>query len=277
MKAFIIFFLLFAATPLFAEEISTSNAPVLNPNNVIESNKDEIEGTISFEMRGVKNEPMEIDEDEDYLKDIDWGIYSKVGDPLEGYNRFMFNFNNGLYEFTLGPLAKGYAAILPSDLRLAISNAFDNIAMPMHLLSSIFQGDGEKAARVLKRFLINTTLGLGGLGDVAAHNFDLPKVKEDMEQALTNNNVAPGSYIVWPIIGPSTAAGTFGKVLDTLLNPVTWIVPDFLTNAAIRSGGFVNDLSFYPELRDKITAGSIDPYLASRDAFLQYRQGLLKE
>ena len=262
------------ALPVFADE----NAIV-----IAEGNSNDIEATMSFELGNPKGNNQgkavvsdQENEDEDYLLDED-GVYSNVEDPLEGYNRTMFQFNNVLYDGLLEPVAMGYSKVLPYDFRLAVSNFFDNLAMPMHFMSSFLQGDEEKTIRVLKRFAINTTVGMLGMGDVAAHNFDLPKVHEDMEQALTKNSDNPGPYIEWPLIGSSTAAGTVGKVLDAVLNPAFWLIGDFGTSIAVSGENMVNELSFNPDVRRKIQEGAVDPYLAVQDAYLQYRENKLKE
>jgi phospholipid-binding lipoprotein MlaA len=258
----------FLVVPVFASEKTLV---------VAENNGDDIEATMSFQLGDPEGKATDSKaEDEDYLEEEE-GVYSNVQDPFEGYNRTMFQFNNALYNGLFEPIATGYAAVLPYDFRVAVSNLFDNLAMPMHFTSSFIQGDEEKTLRVLKRFAINTTLGMFGMGDVAAENFDLPKVYEDMEQALTKNSTNPGPYIEWPIIGPSTAAGTVGKVLDAFLNPAFWLVGDFWTGAAITGEKMTNELSFTPDIRRKVQEGAVDPYLAVQDTYLQYRQNQLKK
>ena len=91
----------------------------------------------------------------------------ELSDPFEGYNRFMFEFNEGFYEHLMEPIARGYRDVMNEDIRMVISNIFNNALAPVKLVSSFLQGDLDKTGRVIGRTIINTTLGLGGMFDVA--------------------------------------------------------------------------------------------------------------
>ncbi len=218
------------------------------------------------------------EEDEDYLNEEDSVATSEsVSDPAEGYNRAMSQFNTVLFDGLLSPVATGYATIFPRDFRVGVSNFFDNLAMPVHFFSALFQGDDVKAGHVLERFVINTSLGMLGMGDVAAYSFDLPKVDDRMEDALIAAGTEKGSYVVLPFFGPTTTRGIVGKVLDGFLSPTWLFVPDVWSSVALTGEENINELSFHPDVRKKITEGAIDPYIAIQDAYIQFLLAKEKE
>ena len=96
----------------------------------------------------------------------------------------MFGFNEGFYEHFMEPIARGYRDLVSSDIRLAISNVFNNALAPVRLVSSVLQGDMNKTGRVIGRTLINTTIGLGGMFDVADKGFGIKSVNEDLDQVF---------------------------------------------------------------------------------------------
>ncbi len=201
----------------------------------------------------------------------------ELKDPLEGYNRFMFSVNENIYDYFMEPVARGYRAVLHEDIRIALKNIFDNALSPVKFVSSVVQGDLDKSARVLSRLVINTTVGLGGIFDVAGDGYEVENVNEDFDQALGYHGVNTGPYIVLPFFGPSTARGVAGRVVDSFLNPTTFFSPSFLVGAGISMEEKVNDVSFIIEDKKSIDESAIDEYESVRDFYHQYREGLLKE
>lgn len=200
-----------------------------------------------------------------------------VDDPFESYNRFMFDVNEGLYDYFIEPVARGYRFVLPEDVRIIIGNLFDNVAAPVKLVSSLIQGDMDKSGRVLGRFLINSTVGLGGMFDVAGQEYDIANVNEDMDQALGKRGVPTGPYIVWPFFGPSTARGTVGLGVDSLLSPTFLLGAPFTVGAGVTAGETVNNVSFIIEDKESLEESAIDEYESVRDFYLQYRENLLRD
>ena len=200
-----------------------------------------------------------------------------VDDPFESYNRFMFDVNEGLYDYFIEPVARGYRFVLPEDVRIIIGNLFDNVAAPVKLVSSLIQGDMDKSGRVLGRFLINSTVGLGGMFDVAGQEYDIANVNEDMDQALGKRGVPTGPYIVWPFFGPSTARGTVGLGVDSLLSPTFLLGAPFTVGAGVTAGETVNNVSFIIEDKASLEESAIDEYESVRDFYLQYRENLLRD
>jgi len=201
-----------------------------------------------------------------------------LSDPFERwYNRPVYVFNDYFYEYLMRPVAESYRFIIPEDLRLIIRNMFRNILFPQRLVSSLFQGDFEKTGRVLSRTLINTTLGIGGMFEVANPEFGIKPVDEDFGQAMGKWGIPTGPYIVLPILGPSSARDAVGVTVDAVLNPLFWLVPDFITGASITSGQMVNEVSFYIEDIKAFKDGAIDPYISFRDFYHQRREKLIDD
>ena len=192
-------------------------------------------------------------------------------------NRAVYSFNDTLMDYFFSPLAKGYRAIMPEEGRIAVRNVFHNISAPARLVSSIVQLDAGKSGRVLSRFLINSTFGLGGMLDVAGQEFEIDKVDEDFGQALAVRGVPAGPYLVLPIFGPSTTRHAFGRVIDSLLNPITYFGAGFLVNAGVSAAEQVNTFSFFIDEFESLEEGSIDPYESMRHFYLKNRERQIAE
>ena len=200
-----------------------------------------------------------------------------LNDPFVGYNRWMYNVNEGLYDYFMEPLAKGWRFVVPEDFRIIIRNAFDNAISPVKLVSSLVQGDFDKSGRVLSRVLINTTVGLGGMLDVAGQEYGIENVNEDFDQALGHYDVPTGPYIVLPFFGPSTARNVTGRVVDSFLSPAIFFAPSFLVSAGITVSETTNDVSFIIDDKKALQESAVDEYESVRDFYHQYREGLVKE
>ena len=201
----------------------------------------------------------------------------ELTDPMEGFNRFMFDVNEGIYDNVMEPVARGYRAVIAEDFRMAIGNIFDNAAAPVKLLSSVLQGDFAKSGRVIARTLINTTVGIGGLLDVAGQEYDIKNVNEDFDQVLGRHGVPTGPYIVLPVLGPSTLRNAAGRVVDSLMSPGIAFAPGIAAGAAINLSENINDVSFILDDKEQLEDSAIDEYESVRDFYQQYRHGLMNE
>ena len=201
----------------------------------------------------------------------------ELSDPFEGYNRFMFNFNDGLYEHVMDPVARGYRDFLHVDIRIAISNAFSNAMSPIKFASSLLQGDVEKTGRVLGRLIINTTIGLGGLFDVADKGFGIKSVNEDFDQTLGSYGIPTGPYVMLPLLGPSTLRNMAGRFADSFLDPTVVFSPGIAESVAISMGDTINDTSFIVDDIKQLDKDAIDKYESVRDFYHQYRFNLVNE
>jgi len=196
-------------------------------------------------------------------------------DPFEGYNRWMYGVNEGIYDYFMEPVARGYRAVVHENIRLAIRNVFDNALSPVKFVSSVLQGDLDKSARVLSRLVLNTTVGIGGLFDVAGDGYDVENVQEDMDQALGHWGVPTGPYLVLPFFGPSSTRDFTGRVMDSLLSPTSHFSPSFLVGAGITLEERTNSVSFIIDDKKSIDDSALDEYESVRDFYYQYREGLL--
>jgi phospholipid-binding lipoprotein MlaA len=195
-----------------------------------------------------------------------------ISDPLESFNRAMFGFNDKLYFWVLKPVAQGYKKVVPEAPRVGVNNFFSNLRFPIRFVSSLLQADFSGAATELGRFAVNTIWGVGGLLDPASSKqLDIPKNEADLGQTLGVYGLGQGFYIVWPVLGPSSARDSIGIVGDFFLYPVSYISPwyDWL---AVRAYEEVNETSLRIGDYEFVKEAAIDPYVALRDAYGQYRQ-----
>ncbi len=199
-----------------------------------------------------------------------------VADPLYPWNRAMFHFNDKLYFWVLKPLARGYRAVIPKPARSGVKNFFHNLTMPIRMVSCILQGKGRAASAELTRFLINSTVGVLGFGNPAKRWPELNPSEEDLGQTLATYGIGNGIYIVWPVLGPSTLRDSVGMVGDWFLKPVFYVRP---TEASLEIWAVekVNDTSFRIGDYESLKEAAIDPYVALRNAYIQYRKKKVEE
>lgn len=213
----------------------------------------------------------ESDFDEDFFEDEFGEDKVEIADPLATWNRAMFHFNDKLYFWLLKPVARAYKAITPEIFRIGVKNFFRNLATPIRLANCILQGKGEAAGREFARFVMNTTLGVFGLGSPADDQPELkPPDEEDLGQTFAVYGAGNGFYIVWPVIGPSTLRDSIGKTGDWFINPVNYIEP---WEAYWAAWGLdkVNQTSFRIGDYEALKKSAIDPYVAVRNVYLQFR------
>ena len=212
----------------------------------------------------------EFDEFDDW--DDDEGGELSFSDPLEPMNRFFFVFNDKLYYWVLKPVNTVYTAVLPYDFRLVIGNFVNNLAAPIRFLNNLLQGKFADSGIVLSRFLINSTLGVAGLGDPAYMDFGLVPKPEDFGQTLAVWGVGEGFYLCWPVIGPSNVRDTFGFAGDAYSHPMVYYVDDFSVSVGYYVGSRVNLLSLNPDVYEDLKKYSLDPYVSMRQLYLDYRR-----
>lgn len=231
-----------------------------------------------FAADALGSEMLMEEDNEDYYGEIE-----KTADPFEGYNRMIYQFNDKLYFYALKPIAQGYKKIVPGKARLSVRKFFANVAMPVRFTNCALQGKMRGAGVELSRFVINSTLGLAGLFDPAKSFFKLQKYDVDSDQTLGSYGVKTGSFLMLPVFGPATVRSSFGLLGDTLLNPTTWIFPNYLdyTYLLIRTYEIVNEASLTLGEYEDLKKAAIDPYIALRNAYLQHlkskTRGQMKE
>lgn len=194
-----------------------------------------------------------------------------ISDPLEGMNRAFFTFNDKFYFWVLKPGCTLYAAYFPPGVRTSVRNAFANFHFPIRFVNNLLQGKFKGAGIELARFTINSTMGCGGLFEVANKDFNLPAQNEDFGRTLGHWGVSHGFYVVWPFLGPSSLRDTFGLAGDSAADPATWIVPELWQDATIKSGNVMNNTSLKIGEYEDFKKSAIDPYVSMREAYIQYR------
>lgn len=201
----------------------------------------------------------------------------EICDPLEPVNRFFFQFNDKLYFWALKPVAQGYAAAVPEVMRNSIKRSFKNLLMPVRLANNLLQANIKGAGEELSRFLINSTVGVLGMADPAREKFDLQPADEDLGQTLGVYGVGNGIFICWPFLGPSTLRDTVGLFGDSYLNPLSYLyMSDSRTAVATFTGREVNNTSLSIGDYENFIESAFDPYIALRDAYVQYRRNKVK-
>jgi len=195
-------------------------------------------------------------------------------DPLEGFNRAMYTFNDKLDQYLLTPLAKGYRYVTPTPVRRSISNFFSNLHDPPIMLNNLLQGKPKQATSDFTRFLVNSTFGVFGLFDVATI-WDLPKHDEDFGQTLAVWGVGSGPYLVLPFFGPSDMRDAPALVVDWEMYPLTHM-QDRGTRNTILVVEVVDKRAQLLEASEILKqAAGADPYVFVREAYRQQRLNLI--
>ena len=199
-------------------------------------------------------------------------------DPWENLNRGTFAFNEKFDKYLLSPLAKGYRLIFPSEVRTGVRNFLNNLSEPWSSINSILQGDLKNTGNSLARFLINSTIGVLGIFDVAtAIGFE--NQKEDFGQTLAVHGVGPGPYLVLPFLGPSTLRDAIGKVTALFGDPVTLALERNNKDEWIWIGMAIKGVDFREQNLEKIdnlNATSVDFYATLRSLYLERRSSMIR-
>jgi len=205
--------------------------------------------------------------------DVPGDLVAETEDPLEGLNRVVFGFNQVVDHLVLEPSARIYRAVIPRPVRTGVTNVLNNLASPITLTNDILQGNPEAAANTIKRFMVNSTLGIGGIFDHAT-GLGEPLHYEDFGQTLGVWGVGSGPYLVIPILGPSNPRDASGMVVDTAVNPMTWILYDApLWQKSIPVGTqIVVSREAILDDYDNLRKNSPDLYASVRDLYAQKRQ-----
>lgn len=196
-------------------------------------------------------------------------------DPWEGPNRAVFGFNEGVDRYVLEPVAIGWDFLLPQRAQWGVSNFFDNLRMPLVFVNDLLQLKPVAAAQDVGRFVVNTTLGVVGLVDVASR-LDIPANDEDFGQTLGRYGVPPGPYVVLPLLGPSTVRDTFGLAADGASRPEAWLV-EGLVLAGARVVEVVNTRSRLIEEFRENRRTAFDYYVFVRNAYLSNRERKVRD
>ncbi|WP_175721467.1 MlaA family lipoprotein [Burkholderia anthina] len=195
------------------------------------------------------------------------------GDPLEGFNRTMYKFNDTVDTYALKPVAKGYQYVVPQPVRESVTNFFSNIGDVYIAANNIVQLRIADGVGDIMRVVINTVFGVGGLFDVATIA-KLPKHTADFGITMGRYGMPSGPYLVLPLLGPSTVRDTAGLGVDYVGNPLTYVKPDGLS-WGLFGVNLVNARANLLGAGDVLDAAALDKYSFVRNAYLQRRQMLI--
>jgi phospholipid-binding lipoprotein MlaA len=199
-------------------------------------------------------------------------------DPFEGLNRDVFSFNRSMDRWLFNPITRGYQYAVPAPGRRAFYNFFQNLDSPMILVNHMAQFRVVAAATTTTRFVVNTSIGLGGLFDPAASFFRVNRLEGDFGQTLARYGTPSGPFLMLPLFGPSTVRDVFGDAVDILADPVSYLLGPIRWWTLVLGGGegLTTREAHYDELK-ALEAGSLDFYSALRSAYLQSRDAMVRE
>jgi len=199
-------------------------------------------------------------------------------DPWEKTNRDIFDFDVRVDKAVARPIAKGYRTVVPEPVRDGIHNALTNLNAPVVLANDVLQGDGDKAVNTAGRIVINSTVGIGGLIDVAS-KIGIPGHDNDFGITLGKNGIAEGSYLVLPFAGPAPPRDLLGIAVDQAFDPLTyvrfhgkdtWMVVRF-------SMGILDSRTSQLDAIESIERSSIDFYATTRNLYRQSRNAKIND
>ena len=204
------------------------------------------------------------------------GVY----DPFEGLNRNVHGFNENVDKAIIGPAASAYNENIPKPARNGLSNFLSNANAPVVFVNDVLQAKPQRAAETLSRFIINSTVGLGGIFDVAGKS-DLEGHTEDFGQTLGHWGVPMGPYVVAPLLGPSNLRDTVGTIVDTAFDPLTWISfntnnLNLYINGGLGVTGAIDTRAGLEPAFENLRSQP-EPYIALRRAYTNQRNSVVRD
>ncbi len=197
-------------------------------------------------------------------------------DPWEPFNEKMFWFNYNLDKYVVKPVAKGYNVVMPDRVQQMIDNGFSNINPVPKWVNNLLQLNFKGFGVEMGRFLINSTLGIGGLFDIAKQEFGLEKTKVDFGQTLGKWGWGPGPYLILPLLPPLTVRDGIGYGVDGAMDPLSYFLPFIWDRLGMKVGDTINERSLNLDLFQGFEESTVDLYSAVRNGYLQRRQQLIK-
>jgi phospholipid-binding lipoprotein MlaA len=190
-------------------------------------------------------------------------------DPWERMNRTTFKVNMAIDHAVARPVAHGYQKVVPGPVRTSVSNFMDNLFYPITMVNDLLQAKFKGFGQDTGRFLLNTTVGIGGLFDPAT-KVGLEKHEEDLGQTFGVWGIKPGPYFVIPILGPSDVRDGVGKIGDGFLSPLSYVNNNYIRYGVY--GVYIVDTRYRLIPQERLLDESYDPYTFLRNAYLERRQ-----
>lgn len=188
------------------------------------------------------------------------------GDPWEGVNRKIFSFNDAVDRWVLKPVAEGYDRVTPEPVQTGVGNVFDNLRTPVIAANQLLQGKPRLALQDFTRFLVNSTVGVAGVFDIASRN-GLPRHDEDFGQTFAVWTGGQGPFVTVPFRGPATTTHIAGMIVQIWASPLLYLLP--AREAAVAAAVDVVNTRAALLSTEQLISG--DRYLFIRDAYLQSR------
>jgi phospholipid-binding lipoprotein MlaA len=209
----------------------------------------------------------------------------KVNDPWERLNHTTFRLNDTFTIHAIKPIAHGYERIVPQKVRTGLSNFFDNLDFPIRFGNDVLQGRVVRSGQEAGKFLVNSTVGVGGLFRISDHVSSLADVPpEDFGLTLAHWGVSNGPYLVVPLLGPTTVRDLTGYAGDFAINPLNWYLifsnHRLISNAvgySISASRFVVRAPASVRTYEQMKEAAVDPYIAVRNAYLSHRAAQLEK
>lgn len=198
----------------------------------------------------------------------------KVSDPFEKSNQKIFSFNDRLYTQVITPITNAYDE-LPVTVRSIFRNGFENLEDPARFVNFVLQARPTMAGNTMSRFILNSTVGIGGMFDVAKNALGVRRVDSDFGQTLGMWGVVPGPYLVVPGLGPSDIRDLFGLAADSVMNPLFWVPGPFWNTIPADTVDYVGKAADNIDSYETMKKAALDPYVSMRNGYMQYRDNLV--
>ena len=208
-----------------------------------------------------------------------------IVDPLSGYNKIVTSFNDQIFTYALDPLSRGYATVIPEHIRKSFSNLIHNIQFPIRFTNNLLQGKFQNSSDELERFIVNSTVGIGGLFDPANTYMKVPAHNEDFGQTLGHYGVGAGFHIVLPFFGPSNVRDVIGLTADGYTSPLVYqkglqkykVPRNYGEAIGIKGFEILNKNSLNLDVYETLKKDALELYPFLRDVYEQKRTADIKE
>ena len=206
------------------------------------------------------------------LDDYDSEPAQSIADPIEPWNRFWFHFNDIFFLYVAKPAYTAWEYVTPHQLRAGLKNFFSNLLFPVRFVNNVLQFRFFEAGVEFSRFIANTTISAGFADVTKGYKTIVPvdPTGEDFGQTLGRWGLGHGFYIVWPILGPSSARDSVGRAGDLFADPLFYLQPMELS-VGVAAGLRFNALGDVLPLYEDLNTVAVDPYIAMREAYVNFR------
>ena len=205
--------------------------------------------------------------------------FKDTNDPIEPANRVFYAINDGLDTVILRPAAQAYRFVLPHPVRIGVHNLLSNLGTPVQLGNDMLEGKPQRAGDTTMRFLINTTVGVLGVFDLAK-DWGYPDHETDFGMTLALWGLPEGPFLFLPVLGPSNPRDAVGFGVDQVIDPFTWVGKGVAVRALdwSRVGvGAIDERERHLDDIDNIKKTALDPYATFRSLYRQHRQAKIEE